>query len=107
MSALDESRIYPTPCPECGGEVEGWSFALDCQSGPSSGIQCKNCKKEFTVAEWVMVEESYRFIESLRARKELLETDDENITLPPGVTHLLIKKPGQKPELKRMRMRTA
>ena len=33
-----------------------------------------------------------RLIETLRANGELLETDDENATLPPGVTHILLCK---------------
>jgi hypothetical protein len=108
MSALDEERVYKTPCPECGGEVEHWFFGSDCRGNESSsGIQCKNCKKEFTPAEWAMVEEGHQFIEGLRARKELLETADENITVPPGITHFLIKRPGQKPELRRMAMHPA
>jgi len=40
-----------------------------------------------------------RLIETLRANGELLETDDENATLPPGVTHILLCKSGQKPRL--------
>ena len=40
-----------------------------------------------------------RLIETLRANGELLETDDENATLPPGVTHILLCKSGQKPKL--------
>ena len=38
-------------------------------------------------------------IETLRARHQLLETDDEQATVPNGVTHILLVKQGQKPEL--------
>jgi len=38
-------------------------------------------------------------IETLRARRQLLETDDEQVTVPDGVTHILLVKQGQKPEL--------
>ena len=44
------------------------------------------------------------FIRTLRANGQLLETDDENAQLPPGVTHILLIKPGQKPKLIRKRL---
>lgn len=43
-------------------------------------------------------EERY-LIETLRARRQLLETDDEQATVPDGVTHILLVKEGRKPEL--------
>lgn len=55
MSALDESGVYKTPCPQanCGGQVEWWIFSGDCSGGPaSSGRQCRKCKKNFTKKEW-------------------------------------------------------
>jgi hypothetical protein len=48
-------------------------------------------------------EEEKAFIESLRNSGQLLETDDENAVIPPGVTHFLITKPGEKPRLIRKR----
>lgn len=48
-------------------------------------------------------EEEKAYIESLRAHGRLLETDDENAPIPPGVTHFLIVKPGEPPRLVRKR----
>ena len=43
--------------------------------------------------------EEKEFIEVLRANGQLLETDDEDATVPDGVTHLLLSKLGEKPRL--------
>jgi len=47
--------------------------------------------------------EEKAFIETLRANGNLLETTDENAPLPKGVTHILLRKPGEKPRLIRKR----
>ena len=36
---------------------------------------------------------------SLRANGRLIEADREDVALPPGVTHVLVKKPGGKDRL--------
>jgi hypothetical protein len=38
-------------------------------------------------------------LESLRANKQVIEADREDAPLPPGVTHVLVKKPGSKSRL--------
>lgn len=43
--------------------------------------------------------EELELVQKLRASHQLLETDDENITVPAGVTHILISKPGQRATL--------
>ena len=54
--------------------------------------------------DWDVKTERAELIESLRAHGQLLETSDENATLPPGVTHILIKKENEEPKLVRKRM---
>jgi hypothetical protein len=39
------------------------------------------------------------YLGSLRVHKRVIESDTEDAPLPPGVTHVLVKKPGAKPEL--------
>lgn len=46
--------------------------------------------------------EERRLIRELRANGKLLETDDEDATVPSGVTHILLLKPAQKPKLIRL-----
>jgi hypothetical protein len=49
---LNKVSILEIPCPECGGKVEQWEFDSDCRgNSPSSGIQCTQCKKEFSNKE--------------------------------------------------------
>lgn len=56
MSASDRWGGYKTPCPNCGGTVEYWYFGSDCRGNPgSSGIQCMECKRNFTYEEWCKV----------------------------------------------------
>lgn len=43
--------------------------------------------------------EERHLIELLRASGKLLETDDEDTTVPSGVTHILLMKSGQQPKL--------
>ena len=43
--------------------------------------------------------EEKRLIEVLRANAQLLETDDENATVPSGVTHIPLFELGEKPRL--------
>lgn len=43
------------------------------------------------------------FIESLIANDQVLITDNENAQLPPGMTHLLIVRSGEKSQLIRRR----
>ena len=46
--------------------------------------------------------EEKQLIEVLRANGQLLETDDEDATVPSGVTHILLSKLGEKPRLIRI-----
>jgi hypothetical protein len=46
--------------------------------------------------------EEQQLIRRLRTNGQLLETDDEDATVPSGVTHILLLKPGQKPKLVRL-----
>lgn len=46
--------------------------------------------------------EEQQLIRRLRANGQLLETDDEDATIPTGVTHILLLRPGQKPKLIRV-----
>jgi hypothetical protein len=56
MSASDKWGNYKTPCPDCGGVVEYWSFDSDCRGNSGgSGIQCKQCSRSFTYDEWCRV----------------------------------------------------
>ncbi len=80
-----EHRIFTTPCPNCNGEVELWSFGSDdSYSQGSSGINCKKCKKEYTLAEWEKIahEELRPEIEAReksRLEYEACKTRRENI----------------------------
>lgn len=48
-------------------------------------------------------EEEERFLFTLRARGQVLETTDENVDVPAGVTHILLKEEGKEPRLIRKR----
>lgn len=39
--------------------------------------------------------EAKALLESLRAHGQVVESDDPNVPLGPGQTHVLVKKPGQ------------
>ena len=51
-----------------------------------------------SLSEQASVEEQ-RFFEALRARGKVIEAETEDIALPPGVTHVLVRIKGRKPRL--------
>jgi hypothetical protein len=57
---MDRWYDLKEPCPGCGGVVESWYFGTDCRgNAPSSGIDCKDCKRSFTKEAWEVWKESY------------------------------------------------
>lgn len=61
---------FKTPCPNCSGTVEHYSFDDDCRGNAgSSGICCKGCKRQFTLAEWNLIAQEEM---AERARKKVL-----------------------------------
>lgn len=42
--------------------------------------------------------EAQLFLKALRANDRVIEADSEDVPLPPGVTHVLIRKHGDQPE---------
>ncbi len=48
-------------------------------------------------------EEKEAFLIVLRAQGKVLETSDENVSVPARFTHVLLIKEGEEPELRRVR----
>jgi len=86
-------------CP-CGRNYlkKGQKYCLECQTARDP-LPPPSLKEILEIER-----EEKNFIEVLRANGQLLETSDENAPLPPGVTHILLTKPGQKPKLIRVRI---
>lgn len=73
MSINDRFGEYKTRCPQCNGKVKYWYYALDCRHNPpSSGIQCKNCGRNFSQEDWQEIEKKSKEKKSKKKYRKVL-----------------------------------